>query len=162
MNVALSTNGGVASASSTFSGFGAPEINDGERDDQWASAEYTFPQWCQVDFAGQRKCSQVGLYWSIGFGFAMRDFTVQWWDGDGWQVAETVVDNEDASRTFSVDFVTDKVRIVCTAANGGGDYSRLAELEVEGDVPLTGLPEGWVRVSDNWACKASELTEARR
>lgn len=164
-NVALATNGGVASASSEYSldvGYEVEQVNDGERSDQWLSeAGATAPQWVQVEFQRSR-CTNVDVYFGLFGGaygpIAMRDFTVQWWDGEDWQVAGTVVDNEDDHRTFAVDFITTKVRVHCTEA-GAGDLFRCAEIEVQGEEPL---PEGWVRVSDNWACRASELTEAPR
>ncbi|GAA3849038.1 hypothetical protein GCM10022243_13810 [Saccharothrix violaceirubra] len=87
--------GGVAQASSTFPGYSAAKVNDGDTattlggDHSWANAEgrspTTNPEWVFVRWSEQRSVGRIVVYTSDGY--PLRDFDVQvlhesggWWD----------------------------------------------------------------------------------
>ncbi|HEX8265600.1 MAG TPA: Ig-like domain repeat protein, partial [Pyrinomonadaceae bacterium] len=100
-NVALASNGGVASASSVFNDDGAAsKANDGVRvwatSGAWKDATANFyPDWLQVDFNGSKTINEIDVYavrddfWNtaepmLGETFTtygITDFDVQYWNG---------------------------------------------------------------------------------
>jgi len=150
-NVAAAANGGVASASSTYSAsFPVSAVNNGNRTGQnwgsnggWADAtSNTWPDWVQINFNGQKTIDQVVVYtvqdnWAgpvepsdtMTFAsFGVTDFQVQAWNGSAWYSVATVTSNNLVKRwvTFSP-VTTDRIRVKVTGALGG--YSRITEIE---------------------------------
>jgi hypothetical protein len=153
-NHALSTNGAVASASSSYSdSFGPSAAINGEtagrnwgRGSGWNDATVSgFPDWLQVDFNGAKTIDRVVVYTlqdqatspsepaeDMTFNYyGVVDFTVQAWNGSGWVDLAAVTGNNRVKRTVSFAPVsTDRIRIMVTNALGG--YSHVTEVEAWG------------------------------
>ena len=137
-NVALGRNGAVASASSDY---GLPHsslrgVIDGSHrlatwgaGGGWEDATHdAYPDWLQVDFAGPRQVDRIEVHtvpdneWSdqnTAQNYGIRDFTVEWWNGSGWTVAQAFTQNGITPRSVSwaTPITTDRIRVVVTAAN---------------------------------------------
>jgi hypothetical protein len=159
INVALASNGGVASASSTYSAsFPVSSINNGDRTGAiWGSGGgwndatgNVYPDWVQVNFSGQKTIDRVILYTlqdnyaspieppdALMFAqYGVTDFQVQGWNGSAWvNLGSAVSGNNLVKRavTFAA-FNTDRVRVNITGAMLS--YSRVVELEAWGTAPV--------------------------
>jgi uncharacterized delta-60 repeat protein len=159
-NHALTSNGGAASASSTYSdNYPVASANDGDRrglnwgagGGGWNDATNDFfPDWIEVEFSGNSSIDEIDLitvqdsYWdpaepAVGMTFSqygITDFDVQYWNGSGWVSVPggSVIGNNNVWRkiTFSP-VATTKIRISVNNALGG--YSRVTEVEAWGEVP---------------------------
>ena len=144
-NVALASAGGVASASSTLTGYSPTAINNGDRTGaaRWKDATFsTFPDWAQVTFNGQKTIDRIIVY-SVQDDYlhpveptdtmtmrlyGLTDFTVQGWNGAAWVVLASVTGNNLVKRTVSfASFTTNRIRVNITKTGDG--YSRIAEIE---------------------------------
>ncbi len=148
LNVALSSGGATASASSTFSGtnYSASFAIDGDRKASlwgktWADATAsTFPDWLRVDFGATRLIDEIDVFSgqnstsveptaTLTSTSAIRDFQVQYWTGSQWVVVPgaTVTGNQLVWRRFTFAALsTIAIRVLVTA---GPSLSRIAELE---------------------------------
>jgi M6 family metalloprotease-like protein len=156
-NVALASNGGVASASSTLdSGRLAGAANNGDRKGQhwgtdpstgsgWHDAtSNTYPDWLQIDFAGSKTISQINVFTvqdnysnpseptdSMTFGlYGISAFDVQYWTGSAWITVPggSVFGNSNVKRTFTFSpIATTKIRVLVNNALAG--HSRITEVE---------------------------------
>lgn len=150
INVALAANGGVASASSSFSGaFPAAGLNNGQVTTGWGSgggwsSAIGSPQWAQVDFDKPYKILRVQIH-SYGStsntpesstmsGSAIVAFTASAWDGAQW--VELPGSPKNNAHSWYINnirrlVVTSKMR-VDVSVNGitGGDFARIHELQV--------------------------------
>jgi YVTN family beta-propeller protein len=153
-NVALVSNGGVASASSTYgSGFPVSAVNNGESAGAnwtagggWADNTIdTYPDWVQLDFSGSKTLDRVVVYtlqdnWqspaqptdTMTFSqYGIVDFTVQGWNGSAWVTLGTVTGNNLVKRTVTfAGFTTTKIRVQVTRALSS--VSRITEIEAWG------------------------------
>jgi hypothetical protein len=163
INVALAANGGVASASTTFSAaFPTSGANNGDRRGMgwgagggWNDATANvFPDWLEVAFAGPQAVDEVDVFTvQDNYGspidptlsttftlYGLRDFQVQYWDGAQWLTVPggTVASNNFVWRqvTFAP-ITTTRIRVLVTAALAS--YSRITELEAWG-TPVTTTP----------------------
>ena len=151
-NVALSSNGGTASASSTWGpSFPASTVIDNRRSGAgwgnyagWADGTSgAFPDWVQINFNGQKAVDHVVVY-SVqdnflspiepteamtGTRFVLTSFDVQGWSGSAWVTLGSVTGNNRIKRivTFAP-YTTDRIRIVINATQDGV-WSRLTEVE---------------------------------
>jgi Bacterial Ig-like domain (group 3) len=154
INVALSSNGGVASASSTYSAaFPVSSINNNERagvnwgnGGGWNDATASnFPDWVQINFSGSKIIDHVVVYtvqdnWANPIEptdtmtfttWGLTDFTVQGWNGTAWVTLSTVSGNNLVKRTVNFTaYTTDRIRINVT--NALNAYSRITEVEAWG------------------------------
>jgi hypothetical protein len=157
INVALASNGGIASASSTYTqsgySFAAAAINNNERagvnwgnGGGWIDATAnSYPDWVEIDFNGSKTIDHVIVYtvqdnWqnpveptdSMTFGlYGITDFTVQGWNGASWVTLGTVSGNHLVKRTVNFTATTtDRIRINVT--NALSSYSRITEVEAWG------------------------------
>ncbi len=158
VNVALAANGGVASASSTYTAtgynFAVNTINNGDRagltwgaGGGWNDAtSAAFPDWIQVNFSGAKTIDHIVLY-TLQDNFAapvqptdtmtftqygVTAFTVQSWNGSAWVTLATVTGNNLVKRTVNFTATTtDRVRVNIT--NALASYSRVVELEAWGN-----------------------------
>jgi hypothetical protein len=152
INVALASNGGVASASSTFSGnYPASAINNGDRaglnfgaGGVWKDGTLgAFPDWVEIDFNGTKTIDHVVVYSaqdnsrtpvdpSDTLTFTKRGltaFSVQTWNGSAWVTQGSVSGNNLVKRTVSFAAVaTAKIRVQINSV-AGGSYSYVTELE---------------------------------
>ena len=154
-NVALASNGGTASASSTLSAnYAASSLINNERKGAnfggagggWRDANPgVFPDWVQVDFSGSRTIDRVVVYsvqnnWTnpveptdttTASVYGIRNFTVQGWSGSAWVTLATVSANTLAKRTVTFPaYTTDRIRINVTATADG--WTRITEVEAWG------------------------------
>lgn len=153
INVALQSNGGVASASTAIGGYPASAVTDGDRKGlSWGSGgggwndatADSFPDWVQVNFNGQKTISRIDVVTvqdnysapidptaSTTFtAYGITDFEVQYWNGSSWTPVPgaTVTGNNLVWRSFSFSpITTDRIRVVVIRALGS--YSRVTEVE---------------------------------
>jgi hypothetical protein len=150
-NVALASNGGVATASSTISpAFPASSINNGERagvnwgnGGGWNDASANaYPDWVQIAFNGGKTIDRVVVY-TVQDNYAnpveptdaqtfslygVTAFNVQGKQGRKWVTLATVTGNNLVKRTVTfAPFTTDHIRINVTKALAS--YSRITEVE---------------------------------
>jgi hypothetical protein len=153
-NVALSANGGVASASSTTppdgSGIFVPSVTiDGDRKGLntsfWRDGTGdVYPDWLQVDFSGSKTISEIDVYTlqdnytnpveptaSMTFNlYGITAFDVQYWNGSSWVTVPggSVTGNNSVWRKFTfASLTTSKIRVLVN--NALASRSRLVELE---------------------------------
>ncbi len=157
VNVALASNGGIASASSTTPPDGTgtffPSVAiDGDRKGLntsfWRDATAdTYPDWLQVDFAGSKTINEIDVYTlqdnytnpaepTAGMTFnlyGITAFDVQYWNGSSWVTIPggSVIGNNNVWRKFTfADITTSKVRVMVN--NALASRSRIVELEAYG------------------------------
>jgi len=154
--VALAANGGVASASSTYSGgYSATGVIDGQRSGSvwgtnggWNDATYgSFPDWVQINFNGAKTIDHVTVYTvqdnfqspveptdTMTFSlYGLTAFEVQGWNGSTWVTLGSVNGNNLVKRTVSFSpYTTDRIRIV-TNGSADGIWSRITEIEAWGN-----------------------------
>jgi Tol biopolymer transport system component len=159
VNVASASNGGAATASSTtpdseFPGltFDVSSVVNGDRrglnwehDGGWRDGNRNlFPDWVQVDFAGEKTVSEVNVF-SLQDNYAspsepteamtftlygLTSFEAQYWDGAQWVTppGASVTGNNKVWRKFVFPAVTtSKVRVLVHATKDG--VSRITEVE---------------------------------
>jgi len=155
INVALASNGGVASASSTLSpSFPVASINNNERagvnwgnGGGWADATFnTYPDWVEIDFNGSKTIDHVVVYTvQDNYGspveptdtltftqWGVTAFAVQGWIGGSWVTLGSVSGNNLVKRTVSFTAATtDRIRINVT--NALVSSSRITEVEAWGN-----------------------------
>jgi hypothetical protein len=154
INVALASNGGVATASSQWGpGYPVSSLINNERagvnwtnGGGWLDGTYnTFPDWVQIAFAGPKTIDHVVVYslqdnpnapiqptnTTTFSQWGVTAFTVQAWTGSAWTTLATVSGNNLVKRTVSfTPYTTDRIRINITSALQG--HSRLTEVEAWG------------------------------
>ena len=153
VNVALASNGGVATASSIYySAYGASGVNNGDRKGAnfgygggWNDGTYgSFPDWLEVAFNGSKTIDEVDVF-SIQDSYnnpieptaattvtflGAADFTVQYWTGSQWlAVPNGVVRNNNLAwrKVTFAPLSTTRIRVLVERGQDG--WSRLAEVE---------------------------------
>jgi len=155
-NVALTSNGGKATASSTSSPFSAAATIDGEHrglnwlsGGGWQGGGPTNDDWLQVDFYGYKMIDEIDVFMiqddfaspieptlsSPFTKYGLTDFRVQYWNKFGsWSdvpPGNPVVGNTNVWRQFKFSALrTNKIRVLVTKTPDG--WSRIAELEAWG------------------------------
>ncbi len=166
-NVALASNGAVATASSTYNANYAPAgaINGDRKGLNWGAGggwndgtPNTTPDWIEVAFNGEKTIDEVSVFSmqdnysapveptpTMTFtSWGLKAFEVQYWTGTAWATVPggAVTNNTLVWRkvTFAP-VTTSKIRIFITAALNG--YSRVIEVEAWGvtPAPLAVSPE---------------------
>jgi subtilisin family serine protease len=158
INLALQSNGAVASASSSYgAGYPAAAVNDGDRKGlNWGSGggwndgtPNKYPDWVQVQFDGVQTIDEIDVFTlqdaytspaepteSMTFGsYGVTAFEVQYWDGSAWVTVPggTVSGNNKVWRKFSFPAVsTDRIRVLVHASLDRPGYSRVVEVEAYG------------------------------
>ena len=153
VNVALAGNGGVVSASGSYStAYPAAAVNNGDRKGSnwgggggWNDASAgVYPDWVQVDFNGSKSISEIDVFTvqdsyanpqepteTLTFtSYGITDFEVQYWDGSNWTAVPggSVSGNNKVWRKFSFAPVsTTRIRVLVTNALAG--FSRITEIE---------------------------------
>jgi hypothetical protein len=154
-NVALATNGAVATASTTNGpGFLPSTVIDNKRSGAgwgagggWNDATAgAFPDWIEIDFSGAKTIDRAVVYSvqdnylnpaeptdSMTFTLrGIRDFAVQGFDGTNWITLATVTGNNLVKRSVSfAPFATDRIRIYIT--NALASWTRITEVEAWGN-----------------------------
>lgn len=156
INVARSSNGGVATASSTLGPQYPPAgaVNGDRKGLNWGNGggwndatQNAGPDWIEVGFAGMKLIEEVNVFsmqdnytspieptLSTKFTYwGLRNFEMQYWDGSAWlALPGGVVTNNDKvwRRALFSPVTTSKIRVFITAALNG--YSRAIEVEAWG------------------------------
>ncbi|HST22897.1 MAG TPA: discoidin domain-containing protein [Blastocatellia bacterium] len=151
-NVALASNGAVASASSSVNSSypASATINGDRRGLNWGNGggwedgtTNFFPDWLQVDFSASKTIDRINIFTAqddyanpvdptpaLTFDSqGIKDFDVQYWNGSGWVTVPggSVVGNTLVWRQFMfAPLTTSKIRVVVNKANMS---SRIAEVE---------------------------------
>jgi hypothetical protein len=152
INAALAANGGLASASSTYtSTYPVSAVNDGDRTGRnfgtggvWKDATLqSFPDWVQIDFNGAKTIDHVTVYSvqddninpvdpSATMTFTQRGITafeVQSWNGAAWVSLGTVSGNNLVKRNVAfAATTTSRIRVLINGISNGR-YSLVAEIE---------------------------------
>ena len=175
INVALASNGGVASASSTYSSsFPVSAIINNIRtgvnwgvsggwNDNTANA---WPDWVQINFDGSKTIDHVVVYTvqdnyanpveptdTMTFSlYGITAFTVQGWNGSAWVNLGSVSGNNLVKRTVNFSaYTTDRIRINVTAASPAtpaSPKSRPGGIDSATAAPLAGGPRAGAQDSD--------------
>ncbi|HEU4713030.1 MAG TPA: discoidin domain-containing protein [Pyrinomonadaceae bacterium] len=160
INVALPANGGVASASSTFSNnYPASNVINGERAgansntgglfNGWIGSTGTFPQWAQVDFGQLRSIQEIDVFTvqdnypnpsppttAMTFSlYGLQGYEVQSWNGSSWATipGANVTGNNKVWKQFTFPTIsTSKIRVLTHASPDS--YSRITEIEAWSDL----------------------------
>ena len=153
VNVALATNGGIATASTTYNANFLPSTtNDGDRTGRrfgsgggWSDkTPGAFPDWLEVAFSGQKNIDEVSVFslqdnpaariepttTLLFTKFGVVDFTVQYWTGAAWQAVPNGIVRGNARVWRSVTFpeiTTTRIRVLVERTVDG--RSRLVEVE---------------------------------
>jgi hypothetical protein len=152
VNWALDTNGGTASASSTY---GAPFLTSKTNDGNviggpgayWNdNTNAIFPDWLQVTFSQVRPVNRVILYslqddytnsivpydGMLGSLYVIRDWEVQVYTNSNWVTVATIWNNSAIKREVSFGTVyTDRIRVVISKS-ADNVWCRVVELEAYG------------------------------
>ncbi|MBA2259336.1 MAG: S8 family serine peptidase [Acidobacteria bacterium] len=155
-NVALASNGGVATASSTYTGYPASAAIDGLRPGltYWNDATFnTWPDWVEVAFAGAKTINEVDVFsvqdnyaapsaptQSMTFSlYGLRDFEVQYWTGTGWVPVPdgTITGNTLVWRQLTFAAIT-TTRIRVWVTRPVDVWSRITEIEAYESAQLAG------------------------
>jgi RHS repeat-associated protein len=159
-NVALSSSGATASASSSYSccgfNFTPGGANNGNRSGSgWGSGEgwndnappNSFPDWLQIDFNGSKTIDEIDVFTvqdnyqnpsapteSMTFSlYGLTGYEVQYWNDSSWTTITggSVTGNNKVWRKFTFSpITTTKIRVLTNASVDG--YSRITELEAWG------------------------------
>ena len=157
-NVALSSNGGVVSASSNLAGGEPAKAIDGIRN--WATSgtwkdatpDSFPPDWLQVDFNGSKTINEIHVYGvrndytntadpteaTISSLYGITSFEVQYWNGSAWATVPNgnVTNNNKVWKKIAFPAITtSKIRVAVNDAHDG--YSRIVELEAWTDCSST-------------------------
>ena len=154
-NVALASNGGVATALSTFPGSEPGVVIDGDRRGAgkagtWASATKDFPTWIEVAFSGSKSITEINVFTkqddlaspvepteTTTFSkYGLTEFEVQYWfqKFGTWKTIPGghVSGNKLVWRKFKFPAITtSKIRIL--SLSSPDSYSRITELEACGN-----------------------------
>ncbi|MCP4312821.1 MAG: T9SS type A sorting domain-containing protein [Bacteroidetes bacterium] len=91
------------------------------------------PHWLELSWPSAQSVYKVVLYTNpknLG-DWTIRGYTVQYWDGTGYQDLDTVSGNSSEVVTSTFDTVTTtKIRIYCTESDISSSFYRISELEV--------------------------------
>ena len=177
VNVALRSNGGLATASSSNSSLFPPTaVNDGDRKGSnwgsgggWKDATYdSYADWVQIDFSGAKVVSEIDVF-TVQDNYAtpqeptelqafttygIVDFEVQYWDGAQWTTVPggSVSGNTKVWRKFTfAPISTTRIRVHVTDALAS--YSRISEIEAYQSTSSVPAPSPAPRV--NVASQAS-------
>jgi len=149
-NVALASNGGTTTASSTTSPYVAGHVIDGFRrainGTGWADNTYnSFPDWVEVSFNGSKTISEIDvvtqqddpqnpieptLVQTFNL-YGITAFDVQYWNGSAWATVAgaSVTANNKVWRQFTCSpITTSKIRVL---VNAGADNALSRVVEVE-------------------------------
>jgi hypothetical protein len=182
VNVALASNGGAASASSTYSAaYPVSAVNNNIRSGAgwgagggWNDATAgAVPDWVQITFNGQKTIDHVVVYTlqdnyanpvepsdTMTFTkYGITGFQVQGWNGAAWVALGNVTGNNLVKRTVSfAPFTTDRIRIQVTGTLAS--YSRMVEIEAWTATGATTTPRTNYALASNGGVAVASSTNA--
>ncbi|BBH19155.1 hypothetical protein Back11_05000 [Paenibacillus baekrokdamisoli] len=117
----------------------------------WSSSaeiptSYDKPDWLQVKFAQPTVLNHIEVF-TTGYGYNMKDFDVQYWDGSKWTNLYSVKGNtKDVIKVLFPEITTTQIRVICYKGDAGG-ISRIDSIEVykdpkSHDASLSGISVG--------------------
>src|SRR6185503_18287568 len=120
VNVAAASNGGVATASTTYTGVSPSNANNGDHvgtSSWWTdNTSSAYPDTLQVDFSGSKTIGEINVYGlQTNYGspveptatltstYALTSFDVQYWTGSAWATVPggSVTGNDKVWRKFT-------------------------------------------------------------
>ena len=167
INVALATNGGVATASSTYSAsYAVTSVNDGDRlGKKWGvtvtgggwndATNNVFPDWAQITFNGQKTIDEIDVITlqdvyataidptaTLAFTkYGITAFDVQYWNGTAWVTVTggRITGNNLVWRkiVLATPVTTDRIRVLVNAGVVG-TYNYSRIVEIEAYTPSGG------------------------
>jgi hypothetical protein len=165
VNVALASNGAVASASSKHpDAFTIGCLNDGDRlgvtfpSGNWVDGtQNVFPDFVVISFGAAQPITEIDVFSPqtdrdnpveptpiLESTFAMQAFSVQYWDGGAWVTIDSVTGNTLVWRHFEfAEIVTDAIRVSMTA----GPFNHSTLVEVEAWSPNPNIPPPSVQIT---------------
>ena len=153
INIALQANGGIATASTTYSAnYPVASLNNGDRKGlSWGAGggwndatNNVYPDWAQITFNGLKTIDEIDVF-TVQDAFTtpleptatqtftkygISSFDVQYWNGIGWVTIPggAITGNNLVWRKIAFPAVTtDQIRVQVNASLGG--YSRIVEIE---------------------------------
>lgn len=159
-NLALASNGGVMSASSTLSlSYAASKANDGNITgatapnvvDYWnSSVQGNYPEYLTCTLGANSRIYRVVVYsvqdnyltpsqptpTMISTRFGLKDLQIETWDGASWVLSDTVTGNDLIIKTvrLSAPVETTKIRIKINATIDPFDFCRCVEFQAFGEL----------------------------
>jgi len=136
-NFTLSCNGTVASADSTFPGYSASNVIDGDTTTEQSSTEswanhwpVVLPQNFFITFSSSQTFGRIELFTSDGY--PIEDYAIDYFDGSSWIELVNIADNLVVHRTHTFSQVTSApIRIRCIRGPSVQYiYNRLNEVQV--------------------------------
>lgn len=123
--------GATATASSTYTGYSAARVTDGNTADfsGWTS-NAGCPQWLQLDFGTAKTFKKVELYTTTGY--ILKDYDIQYWNGSSWVTVSGGQIRNNTSKQVITTFTavtSQKIRINCITGDQW-NLARIEELEV--------------------------------
>ncbi len=90
----------------------------------WTAESPAFPHWLELRWTEKKTIGKVVL-----LGTTARDYEIQSWQGNKWNVIESIKDNEQTSRVHTfMPFSTDKIRLWITSS-AEGRMTTVSEIE---------------------------------
>ncbi len=138
VNMALGDNGGVASASSTASGYSPSRaINGNTSEDEFGPDSNGWMNgingetgaWFEVDFARRVSLYKIRVHTLSETGKRLTGYRLQYWYNDKWNDYRVVSGNTKSEilHFFTLPYYTDKIRLY--GLEGEDGYARIVELE---------------------------------
>ncbi len=138
VNMALGDNGGVASASSTASGYSPSRaINGNTSTDEfgpdsngWMNGTYNETNaWFELDFARRISLYKIKIFTLPDSGKKLTGYRLQYWYNDKWNDYRVVSGNtrSEILHFFTLPYYTDKIRLY--GLEGEDGYARIVEIQ---------------------------------
>ena len=182
VNVALASNGGVATASSTYASSHAPSsVINGDRKGApwgagggWNDATPTFPDWLRIDFAGAKTINEIDVFSvqdnvmapieptaALTFShYGLTDFQVEYWTGSAWTpipAGASPAISSYGSKLLFTPVTTTAIRVYITGSSGRlepPDGSRRCTAAIP---PVRSHPNGTDRISERQLVESRHL-----
>jgi len=136
-NFAMFCNGTTIAADTTYSGYSANNVIDGDTttaqlsNESWTNAwPVSFPQNVTIDFGASRTLGRIELYTSDMY--EILHYAIDYWDGAGWVQLVEITNNVVIHRTHTFAQVSSpKIRVrTYSGPTGQTIYARLNEVQV--------------------------------
>ena len=138
VNMALGDNGGVASASSTASGYSPSRAINGNTDSDefgsnsngWMNGTYNEDNsWFEIDFSRKISLYKIKVFTLPEAGKRLTGYRLQYWYNGKWNDYRVVSDNTQSEKLhfFTLPYYTDKIRLY--GLEGEDGYARIVEVQ---------------------------------
>ncbi len=138
VNMALGDNGGVASASSTATGYSSSRVINGNTNadefgpntNGWMNGiQNEENAWLEVDFSRQIALYKIKVYGLAETGKHLTGYTLQYWYNNQWNDYRVISGNtqDEILHFFTLPYYTNKIRLY--GLEGEDGYARVVEVE---------------------------------